>query len=31
VLQLFGKRTEEESTPSGFAAVLDAVLADHAR
>ena len=31
VLQLFGKRTEEESTPAGFAAVLDRVLADHSR
>jgi putative hemin transport protein len=30
VLQLFGKRTEEESTPSGMAAILDRVVAAHA-
>ena len=30
VLQLFGKRTEEESTPAGMGAILDRVLAAHA-
>lgn len=30
VLQLFGKRTEEESTPAGMGAILDRVVAGHA-
>jgi putative hemin transport protein len=30
VVQLFGKRHEGESTPAGWGAVLDAVLAEHA-
>jgi len=30
VLQLFGKRTEEESTPAGMGAILDRVAAAHA-
>lgn len=31
VLQLFGKRTEAESTPAGMGAILDRVLDGHAR
>jgi putative hemin transport protein len=31
VVQLFGKRLEGESTPAGWGAVLDAVVAEHAQ